>query len=154
MELSGVFVQKWRLGWDYQESLMAISSRNDGWTLCTHPDTDSVRETEEVSAFKSSAGQWNSTDRKVLFGTTCHVGLLSTWNEAITMKKLNFKTLFNLNLKFCVWLMVTILDCAVLKNHSLPGQREGYNYNDYMIPKSRIIFFFHSINSYWMCHMY
>ena len=66
---------------------------------------------------------------------------------AITMKKLNFKTLFNLNLKFCMWLMVTILDCAVLKNDSLPGQRAGYNYNDYMIQTSRIIFF-HSINIY------
>ena len=41
-----------------------------------------------------------------------------------------------------MWLMMTILYCAVLKNHSLLGQTAGYNHNDYMIPKSGIIFFF------------
>ena len=48
-----------------------------------------------------------------------------------------------------MWLMMTILYCAVLKNHSLLGQTAGYNHNDYMIPKSGIVFFFsHSISIY------
>ena len=47
-----------------------------------------------------------------------------------------------------MWLMMTILYCAILKSHSLLGQTAGYNHNDYMIPKSGIIFFSHSINIY------
>ena len=38
-----------------------------------------------------------------------------------------------------MWLMVTILDCAVLKNDSLPGQRAGYNYNDYMNSNTKVM---------------
>ena len=98
MELSGVFMQKRRRGWDYQESLMVMSSRNDGWTQCLRPwyrfcerNWRSLHLQEQCWPIKLCAGG------KVLFGATCHMHLLSAWNAAITMKKLNFKTLFNLN---------------------------------------------------------